>query len=127
MSTKTRVVLTVAGGIVMGLTWLISDWTLDAFVVLLILLPLVVGRWWVVAALIGPLIAVVALELTGHVDESGSDGTGPALLWGVFVLNVYGLFMLILVGIRKVFDFFRRRRVAATSGGNAFASNGGDS
>ena len=99
----------------MGLTWLISGWTLDAFLVLLVLLPLVVGRWWVVAALIGPLIVVVGYELTGYVDESGSDGTGPALILGVFALNVYGLFMLILVGIRKVFDFFRNRWVTAHS------------
>ena len=116
MSTKTRIVLTVAGGVVMAVcTWLSADWAETVFFASVVLLPLIVGRWWVVAALAGPFIAVVAIELTGHVYEGGSDGPESALFWGIFALDFYGLLMLILVGIRKVFDFFRNRRVTANS------------
>jgi hypothetical protein len=117
MSTKARIVLTVALGIVMGVsTWLSGDWTGDVFFASVVLLPLIVGRWWVVAALAGPFIASVALDLTGHVYEGGSDGAESYLFpWGIIGLFFWELVMLILVGIRKAFDFLRNRWAIANS------------
>jgi|GEM_PF-3346387 hypothetical protein len=116
MSTKARIVLTVAAGIVMG----VSDWlnggTGEVFFASVVLLPLIVGRWWVVAALAGPFIAMAALDLSGHVYEGGSDGAESYLFpWGIIGLFFWELVMLILVGIRKAFDFLRKRRLTATS------------
>lgn len=118
MSTKTRVVLTVAAGIVMGVLLLLSadNWGY-AYYASVILLPLIVGRWWVVAALAGPFIASVALDLTGHVSERGSGSDGPefGFIVVIFFLVFSGFLMLILVGIRKTFDFLRKRWRTATS------------
>lgn len=110
-------------------TWLSADWAKTVFFASAVLLPLIVGRWWVVAALAGPLIASVTFELTGHVYEGGSDGPEPGLLWVVFALDFYGLLMLILVGIRKAFDFVRNRllrnRRGTTNANSAGARGGG--
>ncbi len=87
-----------------------------AFYASVLLLPFIVGRWWVVAALAGPLVAGVALELTGHMPESDSNG-GLEYEFGfvffVLFLVLSGNLMLILVGVRKVFDFLRRRWLTA--------------
>lgn len=115
MSTKARIVLTVAAGIVMGvLLWLRADWGY-AFYASVVLLPLIVGRWWVVAALAGPFIASVALDLTGHVPERVSDEPEFGFIFVAFFLVFSGFLMLILVGIRKAFDFLLKRRLPATS------------
>ena len=95
--------------------WLSDDWGF-AFYASVFLLPLIVGRWWVVAALAGPFIASVALDLTGHMYEGGSDGAESYLFpWGIIGLFFWELVMLILVGIRKAFDFLRNRWVIANS------------
>jgi uncharacterized membrane protein len=100
---------------VMGVSlWLSGAWGY-AFYASVVLLPLIVGRWWVVAALAGPFIASVALELTGHVSEGGSDGPEFGFIFSVFFLVFLGFLMLTLVGIRKAFDFLRKRRLTATS------------
>lgn len=97
-------------------TWLHGDWTGYVLYTSIALLPLIVGRWWVVAALAGPFIALVALELTGYVYEGGSDGPeSPLFPWGIIALFFWELLMLILVGIRKAFDFLRNRWVTANS------------
>ena len=95
-------------GVLLGLgdVWGIALWAS------VLLLPFVVGRWWVVAALVGPLIAGVALELTGHMPES--DGNGGleydfGFVFFVLFLSLAANLMLILVGVRKGFDFLRRR------------------
>ncbi|HSS03780.1 MAG TPA: hypothetical protein VLK89_01160 [Solirubrobacterales bacterium] len=119
MTTKARIVLTAALGIVMGVsTWLGADgahWASEVFFASAVLLSLIVGRWWVVAALAGPFIALVALDSTGHVYEGGSDPIDSSLLMGIVGLFFWEVVMLILVGIRKVFDFLRNRRVTAIS------------
>ena len=77
-----------------------------------LLLPLIVGRWWVVAALAGPLIAGVALELTGHMPESEGNGGLEydfGFVFFVIFLSLAANLMLILVGVRKGFDFLRKR------------------
>jgi hypothetical protein len=134
MNTKARIVLTAGLGLLMGLsTWMTDGSSADGVMDRLafgaaILVPLIIGRWWVVAALAGPFIASVALDLTGYVPERVSDGPEfEGLSWVIFFLVVYGLFMLILVGIRKAFDHWRRRQAAATNGGHALASNSSDS
>lgn len=113
MSTKTGVVLTAAAGVVMavllGLSWDVWGTVLYASV---LLLPFIVGRWWVVAALAGPLVAGVALELTGHMpDSEGSGGLEYdfGFIFFVLFLSLAANLMLILVGVRKLFDFLRRR------------------
>lgn len=121
MSTKARIVLTVVLGVVMGVsTWLSAEWPspLGAGVTsgvgvthwtLIILIPLIVGRWWVLAALAGRFAALVILELTGHMFQS-SDGFESALSpLSIAGLVIFGLFMLILVGIRRAFDLWRHR------------------
>jgi apolipoprotein N-acyltransferase len=116
MSTKARVNLTAAAGIVTGVLLCLSDDAFGlAYFALVILLPLIVGRWWVVAALAGPLVAGVALELTGHMPED--DGNGGleydfGFIFFVLYLVLSGNLMLILVGVRKGFDFLRKRRLA---------------
>jgi hypothetical protein len=110
MSTKARVNLTAAAGIVAGVSLCLGDASGLAFPALVVLLPLIVGRWWVVAALAGPLVAGVALELTGHMPEDEGGG-GLEYDFGfeffVFYLVLSGLLMLCLVGVRKGFDFLR--------------------
>jgi len=116
MSTKARIVLTVALGIVMGVSTWLSGGIGDVFFASAVLLPLIVGRWWVLAALAGPFIALVTLELSGHVYEGGSDGAESYLFpWGIIGLFFWELVMLILVGIRKAFDFLRNRLAIANS------------
>ncbi len=81
-----------------------------------ILLPLIVGRWWVVACLVGPLIAGVALELTGQMPED--DGNGGleydfGFAFFVLFLILAGNLMMVFLGVRKVFDFLRKRWTTA--------------
>jgi hypothetical protein len=129
VSAKARVVLTVALGALMGLlTWLASEGLSPspgveevfnstpievASLTILALVPLVVGRWWVLAALAGPVAALVTLQLTGHKIHE-LDGWAPPLNpVTIFGLLFLALVMLILVGIRRTFDFWRGRRATA--------------
>lgn len=130
MGTKARVLLTVALGVVLGLsTWLgvhglspsggveevvNSPAGVAVYLAFLILVPLIVGRWWVVCALVGRFAALAILQLTGHVviDDGAAD---PLSLLSLIGLAVYGLFILALVGIRVVFDGWRARRLARPS------------
>jgi hypothetical protein len=120
MSTKARIVLTAALGLLTGVSTWMTDWSSAANTVnalaffAAILVPLIVGRWWVVAALAGQLIALVALQLTGQ-SIPGLDNTEePALSpLGIIGLVASGIYLLILVGIRKAFDHWRERRVTA--------------
>lgn len=91
-------------GVSLGLgdVWGIALWAS------VLLLPLIVGRWWVVAALAGPLISGVALQLTGHMpDSDGNGGLEYDFGFSFFVLFLIfaGFLMLIFVGIRKGWDF----------------------
>lgn len=114
----------------MGLsTWFHGDWTGFVLYASIILLPLIVGRWWVVAALAGPFIAFVALESTGYVYEGGSDGpeTSSLFPWGIIALFFWELLMLALVAIRKTFDVLRSRGVTAIRRHRARVASGADS
>jgi MFS family permease len=121
MSTRTGVASTVVAGVVTGVLLGLSDvWGSDlwgiAYYASVFLLPFIVGRWWVVGALAGPLVAGVALELTGHMPEDDGNG-GLEYEFGftffVLFLILSGNLMLIFVGVRKGFDFLRKRRLAA--------------
>jgi len=106
----------------MGVSTWMTDWsstanTVNALAfVAAILVPLIVGRWWVVAALAGQLIALVALQLTGQSIQGLDNTEVPALsLLGIIGLVASGIYLLILVGIRKAFDHLRNRRVTANA------------
>ncbi|HXQ89292.1 MAG TPA: hypothetical protein VN733_06590 [Solirubrobacterales bacterium] len=99
--------------VLLGLSW--DLWGI-AFYASVLLLPFIVGRWWVVAALAGPLVAGVALELTGHMpDTEGNGGLEYdfGFIFFVLFLSLAANLMLILIGVRKLFDFLRRRRQTA--------------
>ena len=130
MSTKARVVLTIALGAFMGLdTWEPSEGLsppsgLEEFfssipggvsLAIFILVPLVV-RWWVVAALAGPVVALAILQVTGH-EVQQLEGWYPPLTnpFTIFGLLILAFVMLALAGIRKAFDFWRGRRATAGS------------
>jgi hypothetical protein len=119
VSTKRRLALTVAAGVVLGLdTWVAeqSQWPtsgvndalaaplLIVALVALLVVPLAVGRWWVVGALLGPGLALLVMQLTGD-PVSLDDGTGPAFNYRtIFLLVAVGAVMLILFGLRYLFD-----------------------
>lgn len=128
MSTKRRFALTVAAGIVLGLdTWVVeqSGWPTPAVndvlavplliaalaaLAALVLVPLAVGRWWVVGALAGPGLSLLIMQLTGAAVRL-DDGTGPAFNYRtIFFLIVVGSVMLLMVGLRSLFDGARRSR-----------------
>jgi hypothetical protein len=128
MTTKRRLGLTVAAGIALGLdTWVaeqpgwptsglndaLSAPLLIVALVALVLVPLAVGRWWVVGALVGPGLSLAIMQLTG-VAVQLDDGAGPAFNYRtIFFLIVVGLVMLLLVGLRFLFDDVRLNRADA--------------
>ncbi len=128
MSNGRRFALTVAAGVALGLdTWVVeqSGWPTPglndvlavplAIVALtsLVLVPLAVGRWWVVGALAGPGLSLLIMQLTG-VTVRLDDGTGLALNYRtIFFLIVVGGAMLLLVGLRSLFDDLRHSRADA--------------
>lgn len=122
MTTKARVILTLVLGIVIGVTtWLGAEESSppgSGYVLwaLIVLIPLIVGRWWVLAALAGQVIALMALQLTGHMFR-GLEGHVETLNYPLSILGlvIFGLFMLTLVGIRTAFDRWRNRGVIADS------------
>jgi hypothetical protein len=122
MSTKSRIALTAALGLLAGVSTWMTDWsstanTVNALAfVAAILVPLIVGRWWVVIAIAGQLIALVALQLTGQSIQGLDNTEMPALSpLGIIGLVASGIYLLILVGIRKAFDRWRNRRVIANA------------
>ena len=78
--------------------------------IVLFLVPLIVGRWWVVGAIAGPLLALLILQLTGAA-VSLDDGTGPAFNYRtIFFLIVVASVLLLLGSLRRVFEDSRRER-----------------
>jgi hypothetical protein len=119
MTTRGRIALTVAAGIALGFaTWVVEQpgWPTPGLhevlavplvivaLVALFLVPLIVGRWWVLAALAGPGLALLIMQSTG-VAVRLDDGSGPAINYRtIFFLAVAGAVMLIMFGIRFVSD-----------------------
>jgi hypothetical protein len=125
MTTKTRIAMTFALGIVLGLSAWIGNAELSpshetyevfrsipakiAAGVCFILVPLLVARFWVVSALAGPLIVLAILGTVGKtVYEDGM--ASPLNYVTVFEMFYLGFFMVVLVGIRKGIDYLRLRR-----------------
>lgn len=122
MTTGRRIALTVAAAIVFGLdTWVaeqpgwpasgvhqvlaiplsLAAWTL-VFVA-----PLIVAHWWVVGAVAGPGLALVAMQASGVLVQL-DDGTGRALNYRTILwLVVLGLILLLMVGVRHMVDLAR--------------------
>jgi hypothetical protein len=125
MTTKTRIAMTFALGIVLGLSAWIGNAELSpspetyevfrsipakiAVGVCFILVPLLVARFWVVSALAAPLIVLAILGAAGKtVYEDGM--ASPLNYVTVFEMFYLGFFMVVLVGIRKGIDYLRLRR-----------------
>ncbi len=125
MSTRSRILLTVGLGVAFGLfTWLgeegfsPSQGIVDAlhsaplrafFILATILTVMAIGRWWVVAAVAGPFIALLVLQLTGHTAHE-LDGWAPPLnVVAIFGLVYVGILLVILVAARKLFELCLRK------------------
>jgi len=141
MNTGRRLALTVAAGFALGLDTAVAEqpgWPTpglnDALAVplllvalaALVLVPLSVGRWWVVGALAGPGLALLVMQSAGAVVQL-DDGSGPALNYRtIFFLVVVGLVMLLLVGLRSLYDEARRSRDEARLEGGGIHSRDPD-
>lgn len=127
MKGTTRAILTAAFGLFLGiLFWLDrqepSPYALVHstpfqvfFLAMIVIVPPLVGRWWVVLALAGPLAFLAYWQVTGH--HVNADGQAPPLN----VESIAGFVWLILlfwllVGARKVWDGLRRWRTARSKG-----------
>lgn len=84
-----------------------------AILVASILAATAIGRWYVLAALAGPVLALVVLEAQGF---TGDDGVRP-LGFVMLVTNLFWtcLALLIGLGVRQVVDAAGRRRRSTRS------------
>jgi hypothetical protein len=71
-----------------------------------------VGRWWVLASLIGGLLPLVYLQETGYLGH-GFDGADPIAPSSVSELVWLGLALLLGVGIRRLWDYLKPQVAAA--------------
>ncbi len=77
-----------------------------------VLVPLLVGRFWMVGALAGPAVALAILGAAG--ETVYEDGTASPLNYvAIFGFIYLGILMVVLVGIRSGVDFLLRRRAEA--------------
>lgn len=77
-----------------------------AFAALAVVVGIAVGRWWVLLSLIGGLLPLVYLQETGYLGH-GFDGANPIAPSSISDLVWYGLFLLLGVGIRHLWDYLR--------------------
>jgi MFS family permease len=90
-------------------------------IAVVILVAMAVGRWWVVAAVAGPFVALVVLQLTGHTAHE-LDGWAPPLnAVSIFGLVYLGLLLLILVAVRKLLELCLRKGLDVWRGHRATA------
>jgi hypothetical protein len=131
MSARDRIGLTFAAGVILGLDTLAAEWSgwptaglhhavAPPLTILAIatffLVPLVVGRPWVLGAMVGPFLALVIMQSAG-VAVTLDDTTGPALNYRtIFQLIAVGVVMLAVVGLRGAFDAMRERRASSGRG-----------
>jgi hypothetical protein len=76
------------------------------FLALTVFAGFAVGRWWVLASLIGGLLPLVYLQGTGYVGH-GFDGADPIAPSSVSELVWLGLALLLGVGIRRLWDYLK--------------------
>ncbi len=75
----------------------------------------VVGRWWVTFALIGPLLSLGYLQVTGYVSP-WHDGVAPLLSLPTLAGFVWSALLLLWgVGMRQAWRAFARRSVKAAA------------
>lgn len=130
MESKTRVILTATLGIALGLGWWLGSKDLGpspefrdslpaavlgiSAVVLYVVAPILVNRWWVLLSLAGPLAMLAFFQIATDRLVQTLDGYAPPLnvesISGLFWL---GLGMLLIVGVRKLWDLLRRRRAGS--------------
>ena len=72
-----------------------------AFVVAGLLVGFAVGRWWVVAALLGPLLTLGYLQVTGYVSP-WHDGASPLSIPTIAQMFWSALFLVMGVGLRRL-------------------------
>jgi hypothetical protein len=69
-----------------------------------IVLPLIVARWWVILALVGPVISLLIMQAAGTTFEELDGRTTPLNRVTVFWLGFLTFLMLMLFGLRWLFD-----------------------
>jgi hypothetical protein len=124
--------LTVAAGVFLGLEVWVSErngWPtaglhdLSATVIglgaaaALLIVPLVVGRWWVFLALVGPAISLTVMQIAGF-QARLDDTTGPA--WNyrtVFMLTACAFVIGFSLVVRIGFDVRREDRAQSDQPG----------
>jgi hypothetical protein len=82
------------------------------FLALTVVAGFAVGRWWVLASLIGGLLPLIYLQETGYLGH-GFDGADPIAPSSVSELVWLGLSLLLGVGIRRLWDYLRPRVAGA--------------
>jgi hypothetical protein len=83
----------------------------------LLLVPLVVGRWWMFLALVGPAISLTVMQIAGF-QVRLDDTTGPA--WNyrtVFMLTVCAFIIGFALAVRIGFDVRREDRTQSDQPG----------
>jgi hypothetical protein len=84
-------------------------WTVS---IVLILTPIALGafveRWWVFAALLGPVAALGYLQLTGYISPE-HDGEPPLGIPSWAAMVEIGLILLLGVGLRRGWGFLSGR------------------
>jgi hypothetical protein len=132
MGTRGRIWLTVAAAVFLGLEVWVSEragWPTaglrDVFSVVvrlgaaaaLLVVPLIVARWWMVLAMVGPAISLTIMQILGF-QLRLDDTTGPA--WNyrtVFTLGFVTFVMLLVTGLGCWFDTARRGRLQSDQPG----------
>ncbi|MBS1863976.1 MAG: hypothetical protein JSS68_19945 [Actinobacteria bacterium] len=118
MNINARIAVTAASGVAFGLfSWLArqevspsptvhavatSAPVLIALGLLVILLPFIVARWWVVLSLAGPVIALGIMQAAGATFEELDGRTAPLNRVTVFWLVSLAAIMLVLWGAAVV-------------------------
>jgi hypothetical protein len=86
-----------------------SPWTVSALLILTpVALGAFVGRWWVLAALIGSLAALGYLQLTGYISPE-HDGEPPLGIPSWAAMVEIGLILLLGIGLRRGWVFLNDR------------------
>jgi hypothetical protein len=125
MTTRTRLIVTLVFGLLFGAGTLsslfVGDDSGDAgtavvigFLLLLVGVGVVVRRWFVVLAVLGPLIGLAILEVIG-VKGNGEEWSDKALLSPPAIAGLVWLALLLLLGVwlgnvGEWFGRWRRRR-----------------
>jgi len=122
MTTQTRIALTVALGIVLCVWFwgllvepnpgdfgvLESEKLAVLLVAIISLIPLLVGRFWIIAALAGPVVLLALFQAVGY-DASGWDGVEAQPFNGriIFNLGMAAIWLQAMTAVRIVWDGLR--------------------